>query len=107
MKNVLHTCNIPGIAPEHTTALRNIFRQFPEIPTVILYGSRAKGTHRNNSDIDLCLKNTTITLSRLLQLEGQIDDLLLPWMFDIVVYSSIENPDLRSHIDRVGKVIYP
>lgn len=107
MNSSQQTCTIPGISPEHTTSLRNIFRLFPEIDSVVLYGSRAKQNHRHNSDIDLCLKNTCISLSRLLELEGQIDDLLLPWMFDIAVYNSIKNPALREHIDRIGKVIYP
>lgn len=42
---------IPGISAEHNTALLQTFRQFPEINTVVLYGSRAKGNHRPNSEL--------------------------------------------------------
>ncbi|MFW6363815.1 MAG: nucleotidyltransferase domain-containing protein [Spirochaeta sp.] len=101
------TRSIPGISPEHSTSLRKVFRQFPEIRTVVLYGSRAKGSYRRGSDIDLCIKDSNISLARLLQLEGCIDDLLLPWKIDLADYNSIENTSLRQHIDRIGIVIYP
>jgi hypothetical protein len=35
-----------------------------------------------------------------------IDDLLLPYSFDISLYSQINDPDLRDHIRRVGVALY-
>ena len=107
MTNPLGTHVIPGLSAEQNNALFGAFRLFPEIKTVVLYGSRAKGCHRPSSDIDLCIRNSTITLSRLLQLEGLIDDLLLPWTVDLASYETIDSPSLREHIDRVGITIYP
>ncbi len=40
------------------------------------------------------------------RLDGEIDDLLLPWKVDIALRHQIENPDLLAHIDRVGIAIY-
>ena len=107
MTNPLGTHVIPGLSAEQNNALFDAFRQFPEIKTVVLYGSRAKGCHRPNSDIDLCIRGSSITLSRLLHLEGLIDDLLLPWTVDLASYETIDSPSLREHIDRVGITIYP
>lgn len=107
MTNPLGVHAIPGLSAEQNNALLDAFRQFPEIKTVVLYGSRAKGSHRPNSDIDLCIRDSTITLSRLLSLEGLIDDLLFPWTVDLANYDTIDNPTLREHIDRVGIAIYP
>ena len=63
MTNPLGIRAIPGLLAEQNNALLDAFRQFPEIKTVVLYGSRAKGCHRPNSDIDLCIRDSTITLS--------------------------------------------
>ncbi|WP_440425596.1 hypothetical protein [Prevotella sp.] len=35
-----------------------------------------------------------------------IDDILLPYEFDLSLYSSLKNEILLEHIDRVGKLIY-
>ena len=107
MTSPLGTHVIPGLSAEQNSVLFDAFRQFPEIKTVVLYGSRAKGRHRPNSDIDLCIRDSSITLSRLLHLEGLIDDLLLPWSVDLANYETIDNPSLREHIDRAGITIYP
>jgi hypothetical protein len=34
------------------------------------------------------------------------DGLYLPYFYDVLDYSKISNPDLKEHIDRVGKVFY-
>lgn len=76
------------------------------IQEVILYGSRAKGTQKNASDIDLVLKGEHLTTRDLTKLENDLDDLLLPWKFDISVYHNISNPELLDHINRVGITVY-
>lgn len=83
-------------------ALNNLFQQQKKIEEVILYGSRAKGNFHPGSDIDLCLIAPTLTLSELLALENQIDDLLLPWKVDITVQNKIDSRELLDHIKRVG-----
>lgn len=44
-----------GLKPEVTERIKEVFRGFPQIDRVVLYGSRAKGTFRNGSDIDLTI----------------------------------------------------
>lgn len=84
----------------------NVFTHYPELKKVILYGSRAKGTYRKGSDIDITLKGKGINLSILTQISNEIDDLLLPYSFDISLFYQIENKDLIEHIERAGKEIY-
>lgn len=36
----------------------------------------------------------------------EIDELLLPYMVDLSVFDQIDNPALREHIERVGRVLY-
>jgi uncharacterized protein len=73
---------------------------------VVLYGSRAKGTYRDGSDIDLCLDAPELDYSSLMRLENTLDDLLLPWKIDLAIRDRIDNPDLLDHIGRVGKLLF-
>lgn len=95
-----------GISMNIWGRIANVFRKSPRIDQVILYGSRAKGNYKKGSDIDLCLVGNQIALSDMYKLENALDDLLLPYTFDVSIYSKIANNDLIAHIDRVGKVVY-
>ncbi|UZO82391.1 nucleotidyltransferase domain-containing protein [Aquimarina sp. ERC-38] len=95
-----------GLKEKHIVAINSILRIHPEIEEAILYGSRAKGNHRNGSDIDLTLKGDTLTLFQLFKIETELDDLLLPYQIDLSIYQKIENPDLMEHIERVGVIFY-
>lgn len=86
--------------------LKNIFVQHNEISEVILYGSRAKGNHKNSSDIDITIKGQDLSLSLINKISTNIDDLFLPYTFDISIYHHLKNKELIDHIDRIGKVIY-
>jgi len=104
---VSHPANLPyGLPPYVIEQLRELFRGWPQIRRVTLYGSRAKGNYRNGSDIDLCVEAEDFGIADLLQLDGEIDDLLLPWKVEIALRHQIDNPDLLAHIDRVGIPIY-
>ena len=71
-----------------------------------MYGSRAKGNYRIGSDIDLTIIGTDIDLSKLNEIENRLDDLMLPYSFDISVFSHIKNDGLLDHIKHVGKEFY-
>ena len=93
--------------PQHAVdRLRDVFRQWPQIERVILYGSRAKGNYRRGSDIDLCVVGEDLAVNDLLKLDGEIDDLLLPWKVDLSLHHMIEDPELVGHIQRVGCPIF-
>lgn len=95
-----------GLKNQTIHAISEVFRMHPQIGVAILYGSRAKGNYRPNSDIDLTLKGENLDLTELLKIENELDDLLLPYKIDLSVYHNIENKDLLDHIDRVGVVFY-
>lgn len=95
-----------GLRATDLESIRNTFVNFSEIEKVILYGSRAKGNFKSNSDIDLTLIGEKLNSEIKGNLEWQIDDLLLPYTFDISILKQISNQDLLEHINRVGKTIY-
>jgi uncharacterized protein len=86
--------------------LQSVLALHPTIEQAVVYGSRAKRSYRNGSDIDLTLKSESLNFAELMQIEDQIDDLLLPYTVDLSHYQNLTNPDLLEHIEQVGVVIY-
>ncbi len=78
----------------------------PNLEQALLYGSRAKKNYREGSDIDLTLKGTALSYTELMKIDNELDDLLLPYTFDLSLLQQIDNPDLIDHIKRVGIVFY-
>lgn len=96
-----------GLKPEVVAAIRAVLAGFDCIGQAILYGSRAKGGYRPGSDIDLTLKlKGEPPRSLLLDLGQALDDLDLPYTFDISLLHQLTNPNLLEHIERVGVVFF-
>lgn len=97
---------INGLSDTNIQKIQNVFKQFPQIQKVILFGSRAKGNFKNGSDIDLALLGENLDSTLLAQIEIVLDDLYLPYFFDLCIFENIQNLALKEHIDRVGKIFY-
>lgn len=95
-----------GIKEEQWDMLCNTFAKNPKIEKVILYGSRAKGTFKPFSDVDITLVGSDLSTTDLADTMNAIDNLLLPYMFDISLYHKLKGPELLDHISRRGIVIY-
>lgn len=95
-----------GLKDDTINKIKNVFSLFPQIKEVIIYGSRAKGNYRPGSDIDLAVKGKNLNLRILNQVSLKLDDLYLPYTFDLSIISQIENPELIKHISRNGKILY-
>ena len=95
-----------GLRRDTVNQINAVFAQYPEIEQVLIYGSRAKGDYRKGSDIDLTIVGASFTYRQLIRVGTEIDDLLLPYLMDLSLFSHIDNPDLIDHIQRVGKVFY-
>lgn len=87
--------------------MHGVFERYKNIESVVIYGSRALGTQRPDSDIDITLIGKGLNLDDQLQISAELSDLALPYSFDVSIYTMIENQDLVAHIDRVGKQVYP
>ncbi len=70
------------------------------VSKAILYGSRAKGTHKRGSDVDIALIGDEKHVSNILNEETN-----LPYFFDVINLQDIVSPNLLAHIQRVGKVL--
>lgn len=96
----------PALKRDEIDLLRVVFRRHPEIEAVKLFGSRAKGVHRPYSDVDLAIWGDVDAL-RAEAIAGELDELPLPYRFDVMPFASIRLEPLREHIERVGILLYP
>lgn len=94
-----------GVSDANWQRIIKIFMQQSLVERVVLFGSRAKGNYRDGSDIDVCLYGN-ISLAQIYILQDLLDDLMLPYKFDLIVYETINNLELIDHIERVGVVLY-
>jgi predicted nucleotidyltransferase len=82
-------------------------KSLPEISQLVLFGSRAKGTYKAGSDVDLAIKGAAVSYETALKLAEILnEEKPLPYFFDVVHYEGINEPRLVEHIDRVGVVLY-
>lgn len=95
----------PPLQPAEMDMVCAVFRLHPEIEAATLFGSRAKGTHNERSDVDLVLVGDVEPL----QAEGiaaELDELPLPYRFEVQSLAHILRRPLLDHIQRVGIQIY-
>jgi len=95
-----------GLNEKTIKQINSVFSDYHAVDKAILYGSRAKNSYKNGSDIDLTLLGDNLDLPLLQKISLSIDDLLLPYKVDLSIYNDIQNSDLKEHIDRVGIVFY-
>jgi len=95
-----------GLNEKDIVKIQSVLALNSEVEKVILYGSRAKGTFKPASDIDLTLFGKELNLTIQQKIENELDDLLLPYKFDISIYHQIANKELVEHIERVGKLFF-
>lgn len=95
-----------GLSDQTLRKIQSVFSHYPQIEKAILYGSRAAGTYRNGSDIDLTLYGAALTHSVLSRIDTELDDLLLPYTIDLSIFHQIENPAMVEQIQRVGVSFY-
>lgn len=95
-----------GLSEQTIEKICGVLARHPAIDRAVLYGSRAKGNFKPGSDIDLTLHGTGLSLQELGDIGFELDDLLLPYMIDLLIFDQLKHTGLREHIERVGVVFY-
>jgi len=95
-----------GLTESNFQSIVRVLSNHSSIDKAILFGSRAKGTNKLNSDIDIVLVGDSITLTEKFKIDQEFDDLMLPYQFDTLLMHTITNLDLLEHIESVGQIIY-
>lgn len=95
-----------GLSQNIIANISKVFTGFPKVEEVILYGSRALGNYRSGSDIDLAIFSEEINFTELLDIERKLDELDLAYTIDLLLFSKLDNENLKEHILNFGKVFY-
>lgn len=96
---------ISGILRNEEELLKGVFQRFRNIEKVVLFGSRALKSNQSYSDIDFCLYGH-LQISDLLHLTNCIDDLMLPYKVDLILFNNIHSTSLIKHIEYKGKEFF-
>ena len=107
----MKSCSRPhlenGLPEPVIQKIRAVFVRYPRVEKAVLYGSRAKGTYKNGSDIDMTLcGGADLTLNVLCKIANDLDDLFLPYTIDLSIFHDISDPNVIGHIQRVGVTVY-
>jgi uncharacterized protein len=84
---------------------REVFKKHPCIAKVRVFGSRAKGNFRRESDVDLAIYGDVDAVLASL-VASELDELPLPYQFDVQAYPCIKHAPLREHINRVSQSFF-
>lgn len=87
--------------PQNTyQEIKNVVQKYSNYEFQI-YGSRARGNYKENSDIDIAVRGNVPERDRIAIL-NDIDLLNIPYMVDIVFYERLEKQELKKSIDEEG-----
>ncbi len=95
-----------GIAPSSAAKLTELFNTTPGLERVWIYGSRARGDHREQSDIDLVVDAPDFSSSDYSQLAARLDELGLVYRVDLVHLQSGLSEQFLGNIERNRKVFW-
>lgn len=95
-----------GLTSEQFFLIKNTLVSILEIEKVIIFGSRVGDNFKSSSDIDLAVAGKNITPQVINRISAELDDLPLPFMFDILDINSISNLALKNKINSKGKVFF-
>lgn len=95
-----------GMLDEELKLMHDIFAQTSTLEKVVLYGSRAKGTNKPFSDVDITLVGDRLSDEDLTDVMYRLSESSLPYFCDVSLFKNLNNPALIDHIRRRGKEIY-
>ena len=95
-----------GLPKSTLNRITAVLEHVPEVQGAILFGSRAKGTHKSGSDIDLALQGASLNWRIIGQIYDDLDDLLLPHRFSLIHLDANTDPAVAAHIARVGVPLF-
>jgi predicted nucleotidyltransferase len=101
-------CNIAlspsklGLKPHQLQLILDAVNQQKSVKHAWLFGSRALGTHKDSSDVDIALEGAEISIKVLADLLEALEQSSLPYKVDLVVKNKIVSQELLNHINEYG-----
>lgn len=94
-----------GLSNDEMAQIRAALEAVPAVEKAVLFGSRAMGLARSNSDVDILLYGDALQTRDVLRVAGLLDATTLPYQFDLIRHDA-NNAALLKHVRKYGKVIF-
>lgn len=91
-----------GLREEIYDKIQNITQKYKY--EFYIFGSRARGDFRNNSDIDIAIFGD-VSLEDEMKIKNEFDEIDMEYMMDIIFVSQIANVNLLENIKKEGVII--
>ena len=95
-----------GVAAGSLARLLQVLESTPRLEAAWLFGSRAAGTHRPQSDVDLALEAPDMSSAEETALWQRIDDLGLLYRVDLVRLEHVKNDAFRQQMERHKRLLW-
>lgn len=95
-----------GISAQSLGQLRRLFESTPDVERVWIFGSRATGRARLNSDIDLAFDAPRMDGEAARRLILAVDGLPTLYRIDALHWQGVGDPILRGEIERDRRVLW-
>jgi len=93
-----------GLKEAYRRRILDLLMKNPRVERVVLFGSRARGNFRPQSDIDLALFGKALTTADLAELQSRLEETPIPQRVDLVLASAVDSPELLHHIEKEGRI---
>jgi uncharacterized protein len=91
----------------HFAVITHAAERYTQIERICIFGVRVLEKAKLGSDIDLAVITSSVNLKVLASLHDNLDEqIILPYLFNIIHLDMIENKSLREYIVQFGKLIY-
>lgn len=93
-----------GLKERYYDEIKILYYLFPNIDEIIIFGSRARGNYRYNSDIDIALKGNLSKID-MANIRNHFEEGKIPYTVDVVEYDKIIDEKFKKEIDTDGKIL--
>jgi uncharacterized protein len=96
-----------GLGPAQLEEIMGVIASVDRVERAVVFGSRAMGTHKPGSDVDICVFGRELDAEAVSELSRRLNnETTTAFVIDVLGYAAIDSPSLRHHIDQEGVVIF-
>lgn len=96
-----------GFSLSDREEMERVFRMFPEVERVLLFGSRAMNTFKPASDVDIAIVYSKNDYHIAAAIKERLEEeTKIPYFFDVLDHKNISSDELKEHIRLHGIEIY-
>jgi uncharacterized protein len=96
---------VAGLTDQELSQLQSALGTVKGLEKAVVFGSRATGKHKAQSDVDIALYGDGVGFGAIFDLEDALYDAGFPHELDILLVSIIQDERLKAAIERTAVVV--